>query len=136
MSIKLTVYFEEPFWVGVFEREFEGRYSVCKQVFGPEPKNHQLLALTNNLHRMRFSEPVATEGIQQLHKVNPKRMQRLIAHDLSRKGVSTKAQEAMQNHYESLKQERSESSKVAREEAAQRKYALKQARKKEKHRGH
>ena len=26
----LTVFFEEPFWVGVFERISNGRLSVCK----------------------------------------------------------------------------------------------------------
>ena len=35
---KLTVYFEEPFWVGVFERMENGKLSVCKVTFGAEPK--------------------------------------------------------------------------------------------------
>ena len=35
---KLTVYFEEPFWVGVFERFKEGKLSAAKVVFGAEPK--------------------------------------------------------------------------------------------------
>lgn len=30
---KLTVYFEEPFWVGVFERYEGGKLSVCKVTF-------------------------------------------------------------------------------------------------------
>ena len=39
-SGKLTVFFEDPFWVGVFERISEGRLSVCKVTFGAEPKDH------------------------------------------------------------------------------------------------
>ena len=35
---KLTVYFEEPFWVGVFERIEDGKLSVAKVIFGAEPK--------------------------------------------------------------------------------------------------
>jgi len=136
MSIKLTIYFEEPFWVGVWEREFEGNYSVCKLVFGPEPRNHQIMELTQKLHRLHFSDPVALEGRPRPEKINPKRMQRAISRDLSRKGVSTKAQEALQKQYESLKEERKELSKAAREEADQQKFALKQAKKKEKQRGH
>ena len=31
------VFFEEPFWVGVFERIREGRVSVSKVTFGAEP---------------------------------------------------------------------------------------------------
>ena len=27
---KLTVFFEEPFWVGIYERECDGKYEVCK----------------------------------------------------------------------------------------------------------
>ena len=32
-SGKLTVFFEEPFWVGVFERVSDGQMSVCKITF-------------------------------------------------------------------------------------------------------
>ena len=41
-SGKLTVYFEEPFWVGVFERIEDGKLSVAKVTFGAEPKGHSI----------------------------------------------------------------------------------------------
>mgnify|MGYP002508799592 FL=1 len=41
-SGKLTVFFEEPFWVGVFERVSDGKLSVCKVTFGAEPKDYEL----------------------------------------------------------------------------------------------
>ena len=31
---KLTVFFEEPFWVGIFERIEDGKLSVAKVTFG------------------------------------------------------------------------------------------------------
>ena len=34
VSGRLTVFFEEPFWIGVFERISEGKLSVCKVTFG------------------------------------------------------------------------------------------------------
>ena len=37
-NVKLTVYFEEPFWVGIFERIEDGNVSVAKVTFGAEPK--------------------------------------------------------------------------------------------------
>ena len=37
-STKLTVFFEAPFWIGVFERIERRKLSVCKVVFGAEPK--------------------------------------------------------------------------------------------------
>ena len=37
-STKLTVFFEAPFWIGVFERIERRKLSVCKVVFGAEPR--------------------------------------------------------------------------------------------------
>lgn len=34
VSGKLTVFFEEPFWVGVFEHISDERLSACKVTFG------------------------------------------------------------------------------------------------------
>ena len=42
VSGKLTVYFEEPFWVGVFERIESGKLSVAKVTFGAEPKDYEI----------------------------------------------------------------------------------------------
>ena len=42
---KLTVYFEEPFWIGVFERIEDGKLSVAKVTFGAEPKDYLLFRL-------------------------------------------------------------------------------------------
>ena len=36
---KLTVYFDDPFWVGVFEHIEDEKLSVCKITFGAEPKD-------------------------------------------------------------------------------------------------
>ena len=45
---KLTVYFEEPFWVGVFERIEDGKLSVAKVIFGAEPKITKCRNIFNN----------------------------------------------------------------------------------------
>ena len=34
MKASLKVFFENPFWVGVFERIEDGKLSVCKVTFG------------------------------------------------------------------------------------------------------
>ena len=41
-STKLTVFFEAPFWIGVFERIEKRKLSVCKVVFGAEPKDYEV----------------------------------------------------------------------------------------------
>ena len=40
----LTISFEAPFWVGLYEREEEGLYQVCKIPFGAEPKDYEVYA--------------------------------------------------------------------------------------------
>lgn len=42
VSGRLTVFFEEPFWIGVFERISERKLSVCKVTFGAEPKDCEI----------------------------------------------------------------------------------------------
>ena len=43
MKACLTVFFEGPFWIGVFERIDDGKLSVCKVTFGAEPKDYDVL---------------------------------------------------------------------------------------------
>lgn len=38
ISGKLMVFFEDPFWVGVFERVSGERLSVCKVTFGADDR--------------------------------------------------------------------------------------------------
>ena len=38
----LTVYFEDPFWVGLFERWEGESYRVSKLTFGPEPRDAEV----------------------------------------------------------------------------------------------
>lgn len=42
VSGKLAVFFEESFWVGVFERVSKGKLSVCKVAFGAEHPNCEI----------------------------------------------------------------------------------------------
>ncbi|MFR8519852.1 MAG: YjdF family protein, partial [Emergencia timonensis] len=42
VTLRLNVFFEDPFWVGVVEKVEDGKLSVSKVVFGPEPKSYQV----------------------------------------------------------------------------------------------
>ena len=37
-----TVLFENPFWIGLYERIEGERYEVCKITFGTEPKDYEV----------------------------------------------------------------------------------------------
>ena len=60
-SGKLTVYFEEPFWVGVFERIEDGKLSVAKVTFGAEPKDYEVQEYIQKYYfSLKFSPTVDT----------------------------------------------------------------------------
>jgi hypothetical protein len=42
---ELLIYFEDPFWVGVFEQRHDGELAVCKVTFGAVPKDQEVLNL-------------------------------------------------------------------------------------------
>ena len=132
---KLTVYFEEPFWVGVFERVEGGRLSVCKITFGAEPKDYEVWDfILKHYGELKFSPAVETEVKQTAD--NPKRRQRNAKKLLQQSGVGTKAQQALQKKREAQKTERRQQSRAEREEEKERQFALKQQKRKEKHKGH
>ena len=48
ISGKLTVYFENPFWVAVFEHIEDGLLSVSKVTLGAEPKDYEIYEFVLN----------------------------------------------------------------------------------------
>ena len=131
---KLTVFFEEPFWIGVFERLSEGKLSVCKVTFGAEPKDYEIYDFVlKNYGRLRFSPAVAADVREAAR--NPKRVQREVRRQVQNTGIGTKAQQALKLQQEQWKTERKTVSREQREAEKQRQFELKQQKKKEKHRG-
>ena len=60
-KVKCTVFFEDPFWVGVFERNENGKLSVAKVTFGAEPKDCEILDFVlKHYYDLQFSPAVAT----------------------------------------------------------------------------
>lgn len=134
VSGRLTVIFEEPFWVGVFERISEGKLSVCKVTFGAEPKDCEVYAFVlKNYDRLRFSPAVETEVKEAAR--NPKRVQRDVRKQIQNTGIGTKSQQALKLQQEQFKTERKTLSREQREAERQRQFELKQQKRKEKHRG-
>ena len=55
----LTVFFEDPFWVGVLERTENGKLTVCKVTFGAEPRESEVLSfMLKYYERLKFSPSV------------------------------------------------------------------------------
>lgn len=132
----LTVYFEEPFWVGVFERIEEGKLYVCKVTFGAEPKDYEVWEfILRHYYELKFSPAIKTE-LKQSAADNPKRRRRNVKKQLQNAGIGTKSQQALAAQREELKIERKKVSKEQREAEKQRQFDMKQQKRKEKHRGH
>lgn len=127
--------FEAPFWIGLYERYDDGKYEVCKITFGAEPKDYEVYDfLLKNWKKLKFSLPIKSE-IMEEKKINPKRLQREINNQLQERGIGTKAQQALKLQHEQNKLERKTKSREQREIEKERQYALRQEKKKAKHRG-
>ena len=131
---KLTAYFEEPFWVGVFERIEDGKLSVAKVTFGSEPKDCEVYEfILTHYYSLQFS-PAVTAAVKETKK-NPKRMQRDVKKQLNEAGIGTKSQQDLKLQQEQNKQERKTKSREQKLAESERMFELKQQKKKEKHRG-
>ncbi|RHR10177.1 DUF2992 family protein [Pseudoflavonifractor sp. AF19-9AC] len=136
MRSTLTVFFEHPFWIGVYERIDSNQYEVCKITFGAEPKDYEVWDfLLKNWSKLKFSSPIKAKDVEE-PKINPKRMQREIRSSLQERGMGTKAQQALKLQHEQNKLERKAVSREQREAEKERQYELRQQKKRDKHRGH
>lgn len=137
----LTVFFDNPWWVGVAETNDADGLRVFRYVFGSEPGTGEIYEFVlhdlNNLWQQPLiTRPELAEDKSTAPKINPKRANREAGRKTKESGISSKAQEAMRLQIEQNKQERKEVSRQRREEIA----AYKRQKAKEKalarHRGH
>ena len=69
---RLTVFFEEPFWVGVFEQETDGVICAARVVFGAQPTDAEVFEFVlRHADRLRYGPPV--EGRLSRETANPKK---------------------------------------------------------------
>ena len=134
---KLTICFEDPFWIALAECEHNGTYQVARHVFGPEPSEPEIEEFVrSNWKRLKFTAELQVEK-REGKKVNPKRMRRIIEKEMAACATKgTKAQQALAEQREANKLERKTKSKAERDAEKQRRFEQRAAKRKEKHRGH
>lgn len=131
---KLTVFFENPFWVGIIERIDNGKLSVSKVVFYSEPKDCEVYEFVlKDYIDLKFSKSILFDLDEK--KINPKRLQREVKKSVQCVGVGTKSQQILKHQYEQLKKERKKEKINQKELEKIHKFELKQQKKKEKHKG-
>lgn len=133
---KLTVRFEDPFWVGLVEVQDGGDYSVAKHVFGAEPSTPEVydffLAHWNNL---RFTREIQVEAPES-KRINPKRLRRMIEKELrSDTRHDTKAQQALSEERSLAKETGAQLSRQRKQEREREQFAKRTEKRKQKHRG-
>ncbi|WP_413537275.1 YjdF family protein [Enterococcus malodoratus] len=135
--MKLTIYFDGSFWCGLVEAESDGHYQVIRYVFGAEPKDADVLEfIANCLPRLLEQSGTFAAERKSEKKMNPKRIQRLINREKRQPVVSTKAQLAINELREQAKMANKAQKRQKKADYAEARFQQKQAKKREKHKGH
>ncbi|MBE2978728.1 YjdF family protein [Priestia megaterium] len=136
--MSLTIYHDGQFWVGIIEVVEDGKLRAFRYVFGAEPKDTEILDFIYykllNIINQSVHSGLDVKGKSD-KKINPKRLQRQVAKQINKVGVSTKAQEAMKQEYEEKKKRKKKRAKQYREELKDQKYLMKKQKAKAKHKG-
>lgn len=126
---RLIVCFEDPFWVGVFERIQDGKLAAAKVTFGSEPKDYEVSEfILRRYYSLQFSPAVET-AVKDREK-NPKRMQRDVKRQMENTGIGTKSQQALKLQQEQNKKMRKEKSREKKLAESERRFEMKQQKEK------
>ena len=131
---RLTVFFEDPFWVGVFEQVTDDGLSACKVTFGAEPRDCEVwdFILREYAH-LKFSPTV--EAGKNTSDLTRKKLQKLARREARKTGVGPKSQQALQLQREQQKAEHKQLGHEQREAEKRRLFERKRQKRKEKHKG-
>ncbi|MGA6841374.1 YjdF family protein [Priestia megaterium] len=136
--MSLTIYHDGQFWVGIIEVVEDGKLRAFRYVFGAEPKDKEILDFIYyrllDIINQSVHSGLDVKG-KSNKKINPKRLQRQVAKQINKVGISTKAQEAMKQEYEEKKKSKKKRAKQYREELKEQKYLMKKQKAKAKHKG-
>jgi hypothetical protein len=137
MSITLTIFFEDRYWVGLFTILDSGTEKYAWVVFEKEPSDVEIYRyVLENFNRLKFSEYYPVEKEQTTVR-NPKRRQREIGKEIQDGTRIKKSYEAVKlSIQQSSKKQKQVNNKLKKQTRENYLYDLKQKKRKEKHRGH
>ena len=135
--IKLTVYYEGQFWVGVVELIEDSKLKVFRHVFGKEPTGPEIYNFVDRYFLDLISKDV--NGIKQekveKKSLNPKRVQRQIAKSMKNKSSLSYAYEVLRIEREAFKLDSKKSKKQDKELSKKLRFEQKKLKKIEKRKG-
>ncbi len=134
-QVTLSVFHDGQFFTALFERRDAQGFSVARRLFGAKPSDNEILDLiVRGYGSLRFSRPAA-DNKTKLLAANPKRRQREAAKAARSVCTSTKAQAALKTHLEENKASAKAVLRKEKKRLANEKFAHKQNKRKEKHKG-
>ncbi|MDT2833352.1 YjdF family protein [Vagococcus carniphilus] len=140
--MSLTIYFNGQYWCGLIEYfDEKNQWVVREYVFGPEPKAEEVFnfihyVLPNLLNEKWLAKNNQIQTSKERRKINPKRLHRMISKEKQQKGVSSKSQEAIRLQHEERKKVAKKNKRERKELYLKEQFEKKQAKKREKHKGH
>ncbi|HPH78514.1 MAG TPA: YjdF family protein [bacterium] len=137
--IKATISFNGQFWQAMFEQIAHRRMTIAHTFFPSEPTASEIYQyILRHFSQLRFTSPQSF--VLTIKSPNHKRQQRAIKRELSKlranAKVETYAQQVLRQEQEKNKLCTKSISRQAKQQAVLRKFRLRQAKKKAKHRGH
>jgi hypothetical protein len=130
-----TIFFEEPFWVGILEENYNGINYMGKHIFGAEPSNSELLQFYiyefEKINRLKISETN-----MEIKKVSFKKSLNKSKKIQNKIGVGTKSQNLFQKTFEETMEINKKEKRVEKIMDEEEKYKKKQEKKLEKRKGH
>ncbi|MGN7402035.1 YjdF family protein [Cytobacillus praedii] len=136
--MKLTIYFDGQFYIGLVETVTDNTLKAYRHIFGNEPKDQEVLEFVNRdllLLIQKHKQVGVTIDKKLKKKINPKKLQRSVSKELKQPFISSKAQEAIKKDYEQRKKVKLTRNKQLREEQKQHKRDIRIQKAKRKHRG-
>lgn len=132
---QITILFEEPFWIGLIEKIENDQLQVCKFTFGAEPSDHEVLEyISRNWNKLKYSPSLEIET--KVSSKNPKRLIRDARRQATQTGIGTKSQQALKLLHECTKLQQKHKAKEEKKAEIERRFELRQIKRKKKHRGH
>jgi len=130
-----TIFFEDPFWVGILEENYNGINYMGKHIFGAEPSNSELLLFYvyefENINKIKISETdIKTK------KMNFKKSISKSKKAQNKIGVGTKSQNLFKMAFEKTMCIKKKEMKLEEIMNNEEKYKKKQEKKLEKKKGH
>jgi len=137
--IQATIFFDQRYWVGTFERTDKEGYAVARHIFGGEPTDPEVYEFVlTHYQELKFGEP--KKFTLEIKRMNPKRVQREVRREMERMKETAKpstfAQDYMREELEKKKLQKKQQSSAEKQARKDEQFALRQKKKKEKQKGH